>query len=133
MTVDMKDVTDGKKSAFFENETPSRIAQALQAMAIDGSKIAVLNFELDYKTEGIVVGKEDYEMPSLFIHFYDDNRKDFEQVRVGPWLGTSGDWRTVERTVTVSPKAREMILRVGLNGATGKLWVDNVKMSFKPR
>ncbi len=133
MTVDTKDVSDGKKSALFECDTPGRVSQALQAMAIDGSKIAALNFEIDYKTEGVVVGKESYEMPALIVHFYDANRKDFDQVKIGPWQGTTGDWRTSERTIVVSPKAREMILRVGLNGATGKLWVDNVKMTFKPR
>jgi protein-L-isoaspartate(D-aspartate) O-methyltransferase len=133
MTVEEKDVTEGKKAAFFECETSGRIAQALQAMAVDGSKIGALHFELDYKTEGIVVGKESYEMPALVMHFYDENRKNFHHENIGPWLGTSGDWRTTSRTVQVPPRTREMIIRVGLNGATGKLWVDNIKMTFKPR
>ena len=133
MTVDEKIVTDGKKSAFFECETTGRIGQALQAMAIDGSKIASLHFELDYKTEGVIVGKMSYEMPSLVIHFYDENRKSFQVETIGPWLGTSGDWRSTSRTFLIPPKTREMIMRIGLNGATGKLWIDNVQMTFKPR
>ena len=133
MTVDEKEISEGKKSALFECESTGRIAQALQATAIDGTKIATLHFEFDYKTEGTVPGRESYEMPAMVLHFYDDNRKNFEVVNIGPWLGTSGDWRSVSRTVVVSQKAREMIVRVGLNGATGKLWVDGIKMSFKPR
>jgi protein-L-isoaspartate(D-aspartate) O-methyltransferase len=133
MTVDLKEVAEGKKSAFFECDSPGRIGQALQATAIDGSKIAALEFELEYKTEGIVVGKESYEMPAMVIHFYDDNRKNFEVQSIGPWLGTSGSWRSVSRTITVPAKTREMIIRVGLNGATGKLWVDGIKMTPRPR
>lgn len=133
MTVDTKDVAEGEKSAFFECDAPGRIGQALQASAIDGSKIAALDFELEYKTEGIVVGKESYEMPAMVIHFYDDNRKNFDTQSIGPWLGTSGDWRTVSRTVAIPPRTREMIIRVGLNGATGKLWVDGIKMTPRHR
>jgi protein-L-isoaspartate(D-aspartate) O-methyltransferase len=133
MTVDLKDVAEGKKSAFFECDTPGRIGQALQATAIDGSKIAALDLELEYKTDGIVVGKESYEMPAMVIHFYDDNRKNFEVQSIGPWLGTSSSWRSVSRTITVPAKTREMIIRVGLNGATGKLWVDGIKMTPRPR
>lgn len=133
MTVDTKTVSEGKKSALFECISPGRIGQALQATAIDGSKIGALDFELDYKTEGIIVGKESYEMPAMVIHFYDANRKNFEIVSIGPWLGTSGDFRAVNRTVNVPAKTQEMIIRVGLNGATGKLWVDNIKMTPRPR
>jgi protein-L-isoaspartate(D-aspartate) O-methyltransferase len=129
MTVDEKVVSEGKKAALFENDTPGRIGQALQAMAIDGSRISSLDVELDYKTEGVVGGREAYEMPAMVIHFYDDNRKNFDVVSIGPWLGTSGDWRSVSRTVAVPPRTREMIMRIGLNGATGKLWVDSVKMT----
>ncbi|MBS0203543.1 MAG: protein-L-isoaspartate(D-aspartate) O-methyltransferase [Planctomycetes bacterium] len=135
MSVDDMVVTQGKKSALFESHTQGRIAQALQAMAIDGTKIGGLGFEIDYKTEGTVVGKESWEIPGLMIHFYDDNRKNFDTVVItsNGWLGTSGDWREASRDVIVPARAREMIIRVGLNGATGKLWVDGIKMTVKPR
>lgn len=133
LTVDEKDVTEGKKSAFFECELPGRIGQALQASAIDGSKVASLTFDIDYKTEAIVKGDESYEMPAFVVHFYDENRKGIHYESIGPWLGTSGDWRSTSRTIPVPLKAREMIVRVGLNGATGKLWVDGIKMTSKPR
>jgi protein-L-isoaspartate(D-aspartate) O-methyltransferase len=133
MTVDEKNAPQGKRCAFFENDNSDRIGQALQATAIDGSKIGSLQFQLQYKTEGVEPGRESYEMPALMIHFYDENRRDFKVEHLGPWLGTTGDWRTVSKTITVPPKAREMIVRIGLNGATGKLWVDDVQMTFKPR
>ncbi len=133
MTVDDKEFTEGKLSAFFECDAPGRIAQALQATAVDGTKVGTILVELDYKTEGAVAGKEGFEMPALVIHFYDENRKGFQVESIGPWLGTSSDWRSTSKTISIPPKAREMIVRIGLNGATGKLWVDGIKMTFKPR
>ena len=133
MTVDDQEVSDGKLSALFECDTSGRIAQALQAMAIDGGKIGAVEVELDYKTEATLAGKENFEMPAFVIHFYDENRKGFHGESIGPWLGTSSDWRSTSKSILVPPKAREMIVRIGLNGATGKLWVDGVKMTFKPR
>ena len=133
MTVDDKEFTDGKFSALFESDTPGRISQALQAMAVDGTKVGSILVELDYKTAGTVPGKEGFEMPALVIHFYDENRKGFQTESIGPWLGTSIDWRSTSKTITIPNRAREMIVRIGLNGATGKLWVDGIKMSFRPR
>ncbi len=128
-----EDAQEGKHCIVFENHDPGRIAQGLQAMAIDGTKIGSLQLKLQYKIEGTKGGDESHEMPGLVIHFYDDNRRAFENIPVGPWLGTSGDWRSVNKTITVPLKAREMIVRIGLNGATGKLWMDDIQMTTKPR
>lgn len=133
LTVDQKEFTEGKGSAHFECEFAGRLGQALQGLAIDGSKISALHFELDYKTEGIVAGQDIHELPALFVHFFDENRKYLEAPSIGPWQGTTGDWRTTTRTIPVPAKAREMIVRIGLNGATGKLWVDNISMTHKSR
>lgn len=132
MTVDLKEPQDGKKCALFENATPGRVSQALQAMGVDGTKIGSLHFELDYKVELAQAGTHDYEMPALVVLFYDENRRNLEPGSIGPWLGTR-EWRTTSATIAVPPKAREMIIRIGLNGATGKLWVDNVRMTYKRR
>lgn len=134
MTLDEKEPTEhGRRSALFECEVQGRVSQALQAMAIDGTRVASLHFELDYKTEAVEAGRENFEMPALVVHFYDENRKNFQIESIGPWLGNSGDWRTTSRTILVPGRAREMIVRIGLNGATGKLWVDGIKMTHKLR
>lgn len=133
LTVDQKVITEGKKSALFECELPGRLGQALQGMAIDGSKIRALEFELDYKSEGIVSGREKEEQAALRVHFFDENRQHIAMQAIGPWQGTSGDWRSTSRTLAVPPKTREMILQVGLNGATGKLWIDNIKMTYRTK
>lgn len=51
---------------------------------------------------------------------------------LGPYLRRQ-DWERVGRKIEIPKDAREAIVRIGLNGATGKMWVDNVKLTFVPR
>ena len=122
----------GKRCILFESKDSKRVAQALQAMAVDGSKIGSLDFEIRYKTEGVGRGHESYEAPAMMIHFYDGNRRPCGVTLIGPW-GSDEDWSIDSKTIQVPAKAKEMIVRVGLNGATGKLWIDDVKMTSKSR
>jgi protein-L-isoaspartate(D-aspartate) O-methyltransferase len=123
---------DGSPCALFESDEPERPAQALQGMAVDGNKIASLQVTLNYKLENARNGAESFEKPSFVIHFYDDQRKVIAEPVMGPWTDTKG-WERASKTFAVPQKAREMILRVGLNGATGKLWVDDVALTASPR
>jgi protein-L-isoaspartate(D-aspartate) O-methyltransferase len=123
---------EGDFSLHLENQESGRVAQALQAMGIDGAKISALNFRMKYRTDSARAGTEDYEKPGFVCHFYDEQRRDIGAVSLGPWLGTS-DWKTAVKTIPVPAKARDVIVRVGLNGATGELWVDDIEMTAKPR
>lgn len=124
---------EGKHGVLFESTDSGRLAQGLQATAIDGSKIGSLQLKLQYKIEGTKAGTESHEQPALMVHFYDENRRMFETIVVGPWIGTTDGWRTTSKAITVPPKTREMIVRIGLNGGTGKLWLDDIQMTPKPR
>lgn len=125
-------VPAGHRCVCFESENPDRPAQALQAAAIDGSKVGLLELRARYKTEKVVSGRESYETASVMIHFYDENRRPFENAILGPWTGTH-DWSTAKKTVNVPKQAREMVVHIGLNGATGKLWLDDLQIIPKPR
>jgi protein-L-isoaspartate(D-aspartate) O-methyltransferase len=48
---------------------------------------------------------------------------------IGPWLAESESWQKITSRIAVPPAAREAILQVGLNGATGKLCIDNVQLT----
>ena len=124
---------EGKRCVLFESSARERLAQGLQATAIDGTKIGSLQLKVQYKIEGTKAGAESHEQPALVVHFYDENRRLFESITVGPWIGTTDDWRSVSKTITVPPKSREMIIRIGLNGGTGKLWLDDVQLTPKLR
>ena len=123
---------EGKRCILFEVPEYGRLSQALQAAPIDGTKIGSLDIRFQYKTEEVKNGEEDFEVASVRIHFYDENRKNFDNQMIGPWTGTR-NWTTVTNTIKVPKKAREMIVRIGLNGATGKLWLDDLTVNPRPR
>jgi protein-L-isoaspartate(D-aspartate) O-methyltransferase len=87
---------------------------------------------MKYRTKSAKAGAEEYEKPAFVCHFFDEQRREIGAGFLGPWLGTS-DWKTAVKVIPVPIRTREMIVRVGLNGATGELWVDEIEMSIKPR
>jgi protein-L-isoaspartate(D-aspartate) O-methyltransferase len=62
----------------------------------------------------------------------DQLRKEIDTQAIGPWIRES-DWKLVGTTVPVPEKAREAIVRIGLNGATGRLDIDDIRFRPKPR
>lgn len=125
-------VRDGKRAILFDSREAGRIAQALQGMAIDGRAIGSLVISLQYRLENARAGSEPWAKPALVVHFYDEQRRIVGDHGLGPWLG-SNEWSEFTESIPVPLKAREMIVRVGLNGATGRLWVDDVEMLARPR
>lgn len=132
VTIDPRGGPDGSPCALYSNDDSGHAAQSLQGMAIDGTKIGNVQLSLRYKLVDGQNGPAPYEKPCAVIHFYDDQRRVIAEPMVGPWTDTDG-WQGTTRTLPVPIKAREMILRVGLNGATGKLWVDDVTVTPQPR
>ncbi len=120
---------EGRKYLEFQNDEAGRLAQALQGMAIDGREVNALRISLRVKYDRVRnYGRSN--QAGLVLHFYDSIRKPIGDKVIGPWSGTQ-DWETVALTVRVPPNAREMIVRIGLNGATGTLGVDDVELSKK--
>lgn len=123
---------DSSPCALFTSDEAGRPAQALQGMAVDGSKIGSIHVSLKYRLIDSGPGAQPYEKPCVVIHFYDDQRRVIAEPMLGPWFDTE-EWTTASKTLPVPAKAREMIFRVGLNGTTGKLWVDDVVITPQPR
>ncbi len=123
---------DGKQFIRFENSEPGRTAHALQATAIDGSLIGELNFSCRVKTHEIHQGPASGDLPGCLIYFFDGKRLPMGAVFVGPWLANE-EWTQVSKTIAIPAAAREIILQVGLNGATGTVSVDSVQIKGVPR
>jgi protein-L-isoaspartate(D-aspartate) O-methyltransferase len=122
---------EGKIYLEFENEEPGRLAQVLQGMAIDGRKVRSLRISLRVKFDKVRnFGRN--QQASLMVHFYDSIRKPIGETTIGPWAG-SQDWETVATTIRVPPQTQEIIIRIGLNGATGTLAVDDVTLTASDR
>lgn len=123
---------DGDYYLEFTNADLGRPSQMLQGLAIDGRKVASVNLSMDVAIESVTPGEQPYEKPALVIHFYDSVRRPISDVLVGPFTRRMS-WERQGRKIDVPKEAREAVLRVGLNGAIGKMTVDNVKLSYMPR
>ncbi|WP_166828160.1 protein-L-isoaspartate(D-aspartate) O-methyltransferase [Thalassoroseus pseudoceratinae] len=131
-TLETRHAPHGKRCVTFENEEPGRLAQMLQGMAIDGREIARLRFRMAIRMENVRRGRQRFQQPGLVMHFYDDIRRPVGEISIGPWLG-SQDWEVYSQTIVVPPRTREAVIRMGLNGGTGTLSIDNIQMELARR
>jgi protein-L-isoaspartate(D-aspartate) O-methyltransferase len=125
--VEADDAPEGKRYFTFTNSEPGREAQALQAFAADGRQVKSVNVSLWIKGDSIVPGAAREQSASLWLVFYDESRRTIENRLMSAWRGTFG-WQQVASTIRVPPTAREVIVRIGLLGATGELSVDAIEV-----
>jgi protein-L-isoaspartate(D-aspartate) O-methyltransferase len=132
LTRETKGAPEGQAYIRFSNDEAGRGSQLLQGMGLDGRKVSALQFSLRVKAVALKPGLHADEKPGLMVQFYDADRQNAGQEAIGPWQG-SFDWKRVARQLHVPPKAREAIVRIGLNGGTGELCIDDVQMKSAPR
>jgi protein-L-isoaspartate(D-aspartate) O-methyltransferase len=125
--VEAADAPEGKHYVTFSNSEPGRNAYALQGLAVDGRKVHELNVSIWVKMSNVRPGPHPGQHPLVVILFYDENRAPAGQVWVGPWRDPVA-WQKMVDKVAVPPKAREAIVRVGMNGATGEVSFDDLRI-----
>ena len=125
-----RNIPDGARCIEFTNAEPGRLSQILQGAAIDGRRVRALEVRFWAGWSKLDSGEAAHEVPGLMFHFYDDARGPIDTEIIGGWTKTA-PWRHLTGTIRVPLRAREMIVRVGLNGATGTLRIDDVRI--KPR
>jgi protein-L-isoaspartate(D-aspartate) O-methyltransferase len=121
------DAPEGESYLQFENDVRDQLSQILQGMAIDGSKIRKLEISMQVSYQNTAQGSKPYQKPGLIIHFYDRVRRNIGQGYLGPWMG-SREWHQDKKTIKVPSQAREAVIQLGLNGGTGILRVDDLKI-----
>lgn len=111
----------------FNNSTPGRFAQALQAFGVDGRKVRELDVKLFVRGNDARANPRDpaHQRPLVNITFYDLGRADVGHADLGPWTGTF-DWTEKKSRIVVPKRARLAVLYVGLHGATGEVSFDGV-------
>jgi protein-L-isoaspartate(D-aspartate) O-methyltransferase len=122
------DAPEGKRFITFFNSVPGRGAHALQGMPVDGRHVQRLDISLWVKADDVRPGPSDSQKPVLGITFYDANRAETGYVWVGPWVDSFG-WRAVRDSVRVPGRAREAVVRIGMNGATGTISFDGIHIA----
>lgn len=123
---------DGACCLRFENKNFDLLSQALQGAAIDGRRIGVIQLNYWVRCKGILPGKDITDQAAVVVHFYDNIRREISTTVLGKWRG-SFDWTDARSIIVVPPAAKEMIIRIGLNGATGQLDLDGMKLTALKR
>jgi protein-L-isoaspartate(D-aspartate) O-methyltransferase len=123
---------DGAFCLRFENKDVGSLSQALQGSAIDGRRIGGIQLNYWVRCKGILPGTAATEQAAVVVHFYDNIRREIGTTVLGKWRG-SFNWQEAKSTVVVPPAAKEMIIRIGLNGSTGQLDLDGMKLTTSKR
>ena len=121
-------VPEGKQCLRLTNAQPGRPAHVFQGFPVDGARIGRLRVEAWLRGDRLEQGATAAEAPGFFIRFQDAARSRSKVVWIGPWKGSFA-WQPVADVVAVPSWAREAIVQVGMMGATGRLDVDDVRIT----
>jgi len=124
--VDNSPVDGGGRFLRFSAEEDGQYAQALQGLAVSGKTLAAIDFAIWAQAEDIERGSR-REQAALVVHFYDGKRRVLSSPVVARWEG-SQSWEETRRRIAIPPGTREMIVRIGLNGALGQLDLDELRI-----
>lgn len=111
----------------FSNKEPGRASQALQGFAVDGRRAPAIRLSARVRGDAIRPGATPRQLPCVVVTYYDERRSALADELLGPFHGTF-DWYARTAVLPVPAAAREAIVRVGLLGATGDLWVDDLRV-----
>lgn len=125
------DAPDGRRYVRFQNSTPGQDAHVMQGLAIDGRTVPQLRVGCWVKTEGVAIRNPRIEGARVVISFYDHERRDLGVRWLGPWRG-DGPWQQYAKEIPVPATTREMIVRIGLFGATGSAAFDQLTLDVLP-
>ncbi|MEX2114750.1 MAG: protein-L-isoaspartate(D-aspartate) O-methyltransferase [Pirellulales bacterium] len=121
----------GKQCMRFSNAVPGWNSQAMQSIGMDGREVSELAVEVWVQAKEVRGGELPHQQARLLIHFFDENRAPLPQGEVGPWHGNFA-WARQQATVDVPSQARGATIVLGLLGATGTLWCDDLTIRASP-
>ncbi|WP_437186464.1 protein-L-isoaspartate(D-aspartate) O-methyltransferase [Planctomicrobium sp. SH668] len=122
------DAFEGETAVRFENDDPGRVTRLLQAFPVDGVKVPYLKLSWAMKSKGIHEGNGPAELPGIYVYCVDAKRQVIERITIGPWEDDVESWKSNSRLIRIPQGAKEAVMQVGLNGATGTLWIDDIRL-----
>jgi protein-L-isoaspartate(D-aspartate) O-methyltransferase len=129
IVTDPMEAPEGKNYIAFKNDVPGRGSQALQGFPVDGRKVSRLRLQFSARGKRLRPGQNDRQWPYVAVTFYDERRAVLGTQMVGPFRD-SFDWQRYDEVIDVPVHAREGIVRIGLLGGTGELWLDRLSMEI---
>lgn len=119
---------EGRRFLEFSNGDPGRSAHMLQGMAIDGPTIGSVDVSLEVRLTDVGPGTRPQETAGLLMHFFDSRRAYLGSRSLGSWIADMPAWTAVSGRLEVPAEAAEAIVQTGLNGATGTLALDDLRL-----
>ncbi len=119
----------------FENDLPGRPARASRAFGVDGRKYDALIVHLWVRVADVLEGERIGEEPGVTLTAFDPNLRPISGWNLGPWTETTvgTGWVRVGGRMPILPEVRDVILTIGLYGATGVLEIDGMTFQLAPR
>jgi N-acyl-D-amino-acid deacylase len=118
---------EGKQYVSYSNEAPGHLTHSNQGFAVDGRRVEALELTFWAKGESLRSGPKAGQAPGITITFFDRNRALAGTFRAGPDEGTS-IWTEWRERVAVPRTAHDAVIMIGLNGATGRLSLDDIRL-----
>ncbi|MDA7951407.1 MAG: protein-L-isoaspartate(D-aspartate) O-methyltransferase [Pirellulaceae bacterium] len=119
----------GTHYVHLENNQLGRAAHLFQGLALDGKTVRRVELSAQVRFKNLRNGKETYEIPTIAVTFYDEDSKPIGTEILGPFRGTQKEWKEVKRNFRVPHKATDVMVLLGLFGATGELDVDRLRLT----
>lgn len=123
--IDALDAPEGTQVAEFVNEDASQPCMLLQGMPLDGRIVKRIKLGGWIKTLSTTIGADRTRSTSLAIQYFDSKRNLIGYNYVGAVKGTT-PWTLYQDEFRIPPTTREAIVSIGIFGATGTAWVDDV-------
>jgi protein-L-isoaspartate(D-aspartate) O-methyltransferase len=122
------DASHGDHYLVLQNGEPGRTAMAIQAVGIDGRHAREVEVSVRCSGQQLAPGPKASQTPGFIIVFFDEQRESAGKFSMGPWKG-SFNWTEQQLRIKVPRTARFASFELGLWGGTGKLLVDQVRLT----
>ena len=123
--VDVSNAPAGSKALELSSTTAGLSAHVMQAIGVDGRRVREIEITYSMRGNRVRYGRSSTERPGILIEFYDAKRAPVGFERKGNWSGTFG-WTNGQLRIRVPAQSRLAVIGVGLFGATGRAWFDEI-------
>lgn len=122
------EATGAGPHVMFENTVPGQNAHLMQGIAIDGRLVSKVELKGLIRYEDVEQGLTEWDRPFFALAFYDGNRRELARDYFGPFEGTRKAWKPLKKKIRVPLGTREAMIRIGMFGATGRVWFDELSL-----
>jgi protein-L-isoaspartate(D-aspartate) O-methyltransferase len=123
---------EGEHYVIYRKQQSGHLTHSNQGFAVDGRHVEYLDLDFFVKTDDARSGLKSDQAPGIAITFFDKNRSFVSTVRAGPFEGTVG-WSQKRERIPVPRTAQDAVIMIGLNGGTGSIAFDDLRMTAVPR